>query len=137
MPYLTQTDYEGSVRDQRLQQIIDEDLTILDNASDTAEAIVRDYLASRYDVEAIFALSGANRHAQVVRWCLMLALYIIYDRVEDDLVPERIIKNYDDTLQTLTMIADARMSANLPRIVDAESNPVTKFRWGSNPKRSH
>jgi len=137
MSYLTQSDYDRAIKDHRLQQIIEQDLTILDDASDTAEAIIRDYLNSRYDVDDVFSKTGSNRHKQVVRWALMIALYIIYDRIEDALVPERIIKNYDDTLKHLERISDAKVEALLPRLQDADGDDITKFRWGSNTARSH
>lgn len=135
MSYLVENDFKKSLRDVRLSQIVDGNSTLLDDASDAAEAIVRDYLNSRYNVEEIFNKTGNDRHKQVVRWTLLIALYIIYDRIEDDLVPERVIKNYDETIATLKEICDAKMEAVLPRRVDEKNATVTKFRWGSNKRR--
>jgi phage gp36-like protein len=140
MSYLSNSDFQKSIKDHRLQQIIDSDLeeevALLAYASDTAESIIRDYLNSRYDVDAIFAKSGNQRDKQVTRWMLMIAIYVIYDRIEDDMVPERVIKNYDDTLKHLVSICDGRVEAVLPRKKDDEDNPKTKFRWGSNRMNS-
>lgn len=137
MSYLTTADFEKSIRTQRLNQIIDSDSTKLTNASETAESMIKDYLNGLYDTTEIFNRTGSNRHKNVVRWCLMLAIYYIYDNVEDQLVPERVIKNYDDTIAHLEKIADAKISAELPRKTDSEGDDKTKFRWGSNKARSH
>ncbi len=135
--YITADDYLPRIQDAKLQQIIQQDTTILDEAEQSAIVIVKDALHTRYDVDAIFALTGSNRHRQVVRWVITLALYFLYERVPDRVTPPRIIKNYDDTLAYLLEIEDAKKSVDLPRLVDEDDVALSKFRWGSETRQEH
>lgn len=135
--WITIEDYKSKITDNRIQMIIDQDTDILDDAETTAIAVVRDFLYSRYDVTTIFGTSGTSRPAQVVRWCTNIALYYIYERVPDKLVPDRVTKNYDDTMGLLLEISDGKKAIDLPHLADEEENPITKFRWGSNTAREH
>jgi hypothetical protein len=135
--FITESDYTARIQDTRLQQIIQADESLLDDAESAAISIIRDALHTRYDVDAIFATVGDARPKQVVRWVLTLALYFLYERVPDQVVPKRVIKNYDDTLAYLLEIEDAKKSVDLPRAVDDEDQPKSKFRWGSETKLEH
>lgn len=134
--YLTEDDYKNSIKDYRLQQIIDNDTTKLDFATDIAVSTVKDYLNDLYRTDIIFSKTGAQRDSNVVRWTLMLAIYYLYDRIEDNLVPERIIKNHDDTIAHLKLIALGKINANLPKKTAPDGKPKTRFRWGSNRQNS-
>ena len=67
-----------------------------------------------------------------------LAIYDIYDRVPDEDVPERVIKNYDDTWVQLMNASAGKLSLDLPKATDPETGKKkTKFRGGSMPPRTH
>lgn len=133
--FITLSDYKSQIRDNQLQMIIDADDTILDSVENTAIAIVKDALHLYYDTDMIFATTDSNRPAQVVRWCVVLAAYFLHERIPDKLVPDRIVKNYDQVMDTLTMIADKKLSVDLPVKKDDELKPLSKFRWGGNTQR--
>lgn len=133
--FISDTDYKAHVRDNQLQMIIDADDTILDTVELTAIAVVKDALYQYYDTAHIFAQTGTNRAPQVVRWCVCLAVYYLYERIPDKLVPERVKKNYDDTLVMLQEISDRKLSLDLPLKKDDEEKPISKFRWNSQTMR--
>lgn len=135
--FISVTDYKPFVRDNHLQMIIDADSVALDNAELTAIQVVKDALYQWYDTGAIFGASGNNRAPQVVRWCVCLSLYYLYERIPDKLVPDRVVKNYDDTLTMLRDISDRKVSLDLPVRENEDNEPETKFRWGSNTAREH
>lgn len=135
--FISQDDYKPHIKDGRLQQTIDEDTSILDEAEKTAITVVKDALYSRYDTSAIFDLTGEDRPAQLVRWVLCLALYYIHERLPDRMIPERIVKNYEHTLEVLTDIEDGKKSTDLPLLQKEDGTPKTKFRWGSQNAKTH
>lgn len=137
MAFIEEADYKVKIREARLMQVIEEDPDLLDVAEETAIQVVRDALHSRYDVAAIFATTAGSRPKQVVRWVMCLAIYYLYERIPDKLTPERVVKNYNDTLTTLNDISDGKLSTELPRLANADSTNPTKFRWGSQPARTH
>jgi hypothetical protein len=136
--FVNKTDYAAFIKDTRLNQMLDAEPYALDEARAIAQSTVNDALYSRYDTAAIFAKVGTARDMQVVRWIVTLSLYYLYERLPDKLVPERIIKNYDDTLSILTEIEDGKKSVALPVLLQSDAiTPISKFRFGSNPKRTH
>lgn len=135
--FITASDYKMKITDNRLNMIIESDNSLLDDAELTAIAVVKDFLYSRYDVDTIFGTTGAARPRQVVRWCINIALYYIYERIPDKLTPDRIKDNYDYTLSVLLDISDGKKAVDLPHKVDSDSVPVSKFRWGSQNQRLH
>ena len=139
--FLTHDDLKAQLRDKRLDEMIDSQTGLIDTAIDTAMAVTRDALYARYDVDAIFATVGTARPAQLVWWATSLAVYFLYQRIPDKLIPERIIKNYDDTMLTLTDIekADKSTTLKLRENLTASEGGITphKFRFGSEPRRTH
>ncbi len=135
--FISPEDYIPRITDVRLQQIIEQDETILDQAEQSAIAIIKDALFTRYDVDAIFATTGDSRPQQVLRWAISLILYFIYERVPDRTTPPRVIKNYDDDRAYLLEIEDGKKSVDLPRLLKDDGLPKSKFRWGSETRQEH
>ncbi len=142
MAYINKADYLYQMRTYRLDQIVEGDDTILDLAEIDAQALISFYLSNYYNMVAEFATSGAARNAIVVRWAKVLVIYYIYERIPDESVPERVVKNYDDVIKMLEMINGA--DKNVPGLSlktevneDGETEVVTRRRWGSRSRRSN
>lgn len=136
--FITQADYLPFIKDTRLQQMIEATAAIVDDAEETAIAVIKDALSSRYDTTAIFATTGAGRPKQVVRWAVTLVLYYLHQRLPERMMPERTAKDYDDTLLILTEIEDGKKATALPTLPATSGHVAnSKFRWGSNTPRNH
>ncbi len=146
MSYLTKQDLQSSIRDGRLEHLLDNvdarTPDVFDQAALEAQSIVRDYLI-RYDMDTELAKTGTDRHASIIFYLKNICLYILYERIEDYDVPERIIKNYNDTIETLREIAQGKLPLSLPiKEVDTDGDGIpghkkTKFRWGGEPPRQY
>jgi phage gp36-like protein len=136
--WLDQTDFAVNIRDTRLSQMIDGETDILENAVDSAVAVVTDYLCGRYDTVQIFGTSGNLRPHNVIRWVKHLTLWYLYERLPDAITPKKVEKNYDETIEFLKGVSQGDMSVNLPHKPDPNDStkPLTKFRWGSSARRS-
>lgn len=144
MSYLLQTDLTTIVRNARLQDLLDDDEFTPEEVFEMAVAdtlsIIGDSL-SRYDMEAELALVGTERNRTVIFHAKNICVYIIYNRADDNDVPELIIKNYDDSLKSLQLISSGKMNINLPLISDdtdgdgEADEPKTKFRHGGEKPR--
>lgn len=73
--YLTIEDFEARIPKHRLDQMMENDPALLDQIEKPAIAMVRDHLHNRYEVDAIFNKTGNQRHQNVVRWTLNIAIY--------------------------------------------------------------
>ena len=53
------------------------------------------------------------------------------------MVPDRVVKDYDDCMETLEKISDGKKNVDLPSLLDDEEAIITTRRWGSQTARSH
>jgi len=131
-------DYKVYIQEKRLNMILEDQEAILEEAELTAQQVVDDHLYPYYDSAALFA--ALNSYRSVKRWIMVITMYFVYERIPDALVPERVVKNYDDVMGTLSRISDGKASVNLPRLTTTTNGVEkenTKFRWGSEAKRTH
>ncbi len=136
--FITVDDYKAEIKATNLDNMIEQDSTILDNAEASAVSMVTHYLSARYDVDTIFAQVGSARDPHLLRLCKNIVLYILHERLPKRIKPEHISQNYQDTIDFLTGVSDAKIDlVTLPRKTDSEtSEPITKFRYGSDTPRS-
>jgi hypothetical protein len=122
------------LRNNALQMLIQEDPSIRDTAEVTAIGIIQQHLEPRYKIE--LTNFQDDEFPQLTWWAISIALYHLYQRVPDKLVPERTIKNYDDTRADLAALADGSRETNLPLRTKADGSTHTKFRYGGATPRS-
>jgi phage gp36-like protein len=134
MGFIQKSDYLSLIKEQNLNLIIEQNDIILENEELTAITTVRNYLFDRYNVADIFNKEGGERDKMLVRHCVHIILYSIYQRIPNSRELPRITKNYDETLTFLEKVADGKIGLDLPRIT-TESGTATKFRGGSNTKQ--
>jgi hypothetical protein len=136
MKFLTKTDLELHLGEDILEQISSDNLSLLEHAEDMAIGIVSDTLSGMYDLDAALNQSGTQRHKSLLMWLLCLTAYQLYRQIPDNAVPERIIKEYDDTMKVLASIGRGKTPTTLPPIT-ANGNTRRVFRMGSNLQRGH
>ncbi|MCF6185810.1 MAG: hypothetical protein L3J56_14525, partial [Bacteroidales bacterium] len=90
------------------------------------------------DLDAEFAKTGDDRHRNLLRWMLNLTVYFMYERIPDEQVPERIVKNNDDTINEIKLIEQGKRNTSLTKLIREDNQrKETNFRWGSNEKRTN
>jgi len=138
MTFLTTDDFLMKMSEDIRNQITDTNNTILDDAELQATAIIQDAFFDKYDLDAEFAKTGDDRHRNLLRWMLNLTVYFIYERIPDEQVPERIVKNYDDTVQEIKLVEQGKRNTSLTKLIREDNlRKETNFRWGSNERRTH
>lgn len=136
--FLSIEDFELKLSEDIRNQITDSDDTVLEDAEMHATAVIQDAFYNKYDLDAEFAATGEDRHKNLLRWMLNLTIYFIYERIPDEQVPDRIVKNYDDTIKEIKDIEQGKRNTSLTKLIREDNErKETNFRWGSNPKRTH
>ena len=132
MTLCTKADLITNIRTYKLNQLADDDDGTIELCIEQAESIVIDALYEHYDVPTIFSASGTDRNKSVLRWIKYIALYDIFERSPDEQVPDRVVKNYYDTMEILKEISAGKISVNLPHkvVINCEGEVKTKFRGG-------
>lgn len=141
--FIVYDDYKSFITVDRLEQLIKNDKSILTDAELYAASTIEDALFERYEIGQELAKVGANRNRTLKMWAIYLALYIIYQRLPESMIPKSVIKNHDDTIDNLEMVTAGKKSINIAVKLgpdldgDGIPDPETVRRWGSSKKRTH
>lgn len=141
--FIEYDDYKSFITVQRLNQLIENDPAVLSEAEMYAASTLEDALFERYEIGTELAKVGANRNRTLKMWAIYLALYIIYQRLPESMIPKSVIKNHDDTIDNLEMVTSGKKSINITMKLgpdtdgDGIPDPETVRRWGSSKQRSH
>jgi hypothetical protein len=133
--FLTKDDLLSKIRTYRLDQIIDNDDTVLELVFAETQSDLNNFLFEHYDADAIMNASGTARNDTILGWARHLAIYKLYERIPDSQVPERVVKNYDDVMQLLRKVSTGDYAMNFPRKQAEEGGAKTQFQWASTPRR--
>jgi phage gp36-like protein len=135
--FLNISDFQTRLSDRVINLLTDDLDSKLDIASNEATGIIRDRLYDKYQIDGEFSKTGTNRNAMLVRYALSLAIYSLYSRVPDEEIPERVVKDYDDAMSDLKLIAQGKLSTTITLNTDSDGETVSRIRVGSNDPRSH
>lgn len=150
--YVTKTDYKRRIDADLLNQIITEGTNngddLLTDVSKAAEDTISTLAGVLYDVAPEFQKAGADRNGLILTWAINIATYEMYQRIDDEQVPEKVIKNYDDTMEDLVKVSKGQFPLNLPsKPADppaggeghqaAQTEGAGLRRMGSQKKRTH
>lgn len=137
MIFLTKTDIEQRMTANILTMITGGDDTLIDNAEVQAIGVVKDMLSGLYDIDSELIKTNTDRHANLRNWLVSLSVYYLYAHIPDNEVPQRTVKDYDDTLSLLTKIAQGKIGSSLTPVNKDDGSAVRVVRYGFDEKRSH
>ncbi len=135
--FVTKEEIKTHLYDYQVDQITDNDDTIVTSAIDTAVAEVKSYLANRYDVATIFAQTGSDRSALIVEHVKVCAVWHLLILCNVDAIYERYEKAYDRSIAFLKQVADGLLSPDLPYLQTHTGTPAGTIQLKSNPKFTH
>ena len=136
--FLKDEDFKLKMSDSIKSQITNGDVSVLETAEQNAMAVIQDAFYSKYDLDAEFAKTDDARHKNLLRWMLNLTVYFIYEHIDDNQIPEIVVKNYDDTIKEIEKIEQGKRNTSLAKLVNETTDrKEVNFRWGSNTERTH
>jgi phage gp36-like protein len=137
---IVKEDYKSQIRDRNLALMIDGDEAVLTQVHAESCAIVKHFLSKRYQIEKELLKTGNERNTLLLLLMKRIALYILYGRLPEKVVPEHVENDYKTTLLMLKELQEGESQIDLERV---ESTPgqssvfKSKFQWGGNPPKSH
>jgi len=134
MAFLTKSDLLLSILEEELDEITRGDDTLIDQAALAAISEMRGWLYDTFDVDAIFAATGSNRHALLVQYAADIAIWLIVARGQAGQDFDDRKSRYDRAIAWLKAAAKTDMFADLPRRTATVQTVIT---YGSNAKRSN
>lgn len=135
--FLTQSDYRTLIQDHVLNQVINNDPGLLDDAELMAISEMEGYLSSRYDTQAIFSKTGDNRHKVLVMFALDMTLYHLHSRVSPRNISQLRVDRYNRAIEWLQNVVNGALNPDLPFKKTDDGDDVSNIRYGSNDKFNH
>ncbi len=148
--YLLKTDYAARISMALLDILISEDPEgIISATSSEAESTVATFIGVLYDIAGELAKEGADRNGYILSLAKSIGLYFIYQRADNETIPEKVIKDYDDAMKALEKISTGSKVVALPPkvVVTGEGEDSTTDnagtegtglrRMGSATKKTH
>lgn len=123
--------------DYQVDQITGGDESIVISAIDAAIAEVKSYIASRYDVNAIFSKTGNNRSPLIVIHTKNIAVWNLLRLANVDAIYERYHEAYNDSIAYLSKVAEGKLVPDLPYRESPDGNPPGTIQISSNIKFHH
>lgn len=121
--YLRPNELNTHMYDYQLHAITEQDTSITLSAISSAIAEVKSYLATRYDVEAVFSTEGEERDPLILEMVKTIAAFRIIKLANVDVYYEKYKELYKDTISYLTKVSEGNLVLNLP-IIKTESGEV-------------
>lgn len=147
--YVLKTDYIGRISASLLDILIAENPDqIIEDASKETEDTIASMAGVLYDIAPEFVKVGPERNYYILSLAKSIGLYFIYQRADDEQIPDKVIKNYDDAMDDLEKISVGKKALDLPPKVDttgatsggdggADTTGTGLRRMGSQAKRTH
>lgn len=118
---IVREDYKAFISNEELAVITSNDSSIRATAEKSAEATIKTLLDGQYDVDTIFAQIGEARNRTILTWQIYLTLYILYQRIGKDKVPEDRYEQYSSAMEGLKKVAKDKINTTLPRRLDPQT----------------
>ena len=130
MRYITTGDCQTLIQDMNLNQILNNDSTIMDAAVEIGIAEARSYLVQKYLFDEELLLTGATRDTQIVQTIIDIALFHVHSRIAPRNIPELREKRYDNAIAWLKACGKGNVT---PGIIERTTDGKM-IRWGSSTK---
>ena len=133
--FINEDDLYQLIMEERLSSIIEDDATVVPNAIRTAQSIVEDYLAAKYDLETAFSEQGENRNPSLVLYMTDIAIYTLLSRNN----PKNISKLREDRhTNAITWLKDVNKGLIVPALPRHENNiPNIGIESGTQKKQNN
>lgn len=132
--FLVKDDLKVSILLEELDEITRGDDTTVVQALVAAEAEMRQWLFDTFDVDTVFAATGASRHALLIQYGADIAIYFLVASGQGGQDFDDRKSRYDRAITWLKSAAKTDLYADLPRRAVTEQKHIT---YGSNKKRSN
>lgn len=135
--FITESELKSVAYGYQLQQIVENDSTIIQMAIDAAIEEASAYLSARYDCNTIFSRTGADRNALLLELCKDIALWYIIRLSNVDMLYEPVKDRYDRAIDWLNRVAKSVISPTLPLATDENGDTQYPIRYGTMDKQQY
>lgn len=116
--YIIKVDYKSRISTDLLDKIISEGQSTGDDILQVVSKISEDTISTLagvlYNVSGEFQKVAGDRNGLIFSWALSIACYWMYQRCDDEEVPGKVIKNYEEVMEALLDVSRGKSPLDLP-----------------------
>lgn len=128
MMYISIDDLKADAIDRFIEESVKDNPLAIDKIELKAIAIVKAYLAARYDVAIIFGSPKIDN--EILKQIIVtICLYKIFSRNAARKISFK--ERYDEAMSTLKDINSGKIILELPEATDSSGNPLPGDMWGN------
>ena len=135
--FLTVEEMQTVIYEHVMDDISTGDDATVQQCIEAAVSEMKSYLASRYDVAAIFAATGTDRDPLILEDTKVIAVWNLIRLSNNELIYDQWRERYDRVIEFMSKVSEGSITPALPIATDEQGNPIIKSRFGSNPKFNH
>tara|TARA_R110000796_G_scaffold73842_1_gene165857 strand:- start:4507 stop:4926 length:420 start_codon:yes stop_codon:yes gene_type:complete len=136
MAFLDKTDVERGLDSYIINELTDSTDSIVVEAIADAEARVREKISPRYDLDTEFAKISGARDRSLLKHCIALTIYYLYERLNTRVLPEAKVTAWQLAEVWLDDVYKGNINVNLATNDDT-TETGWPLRWGSQPKKGN
>ena len=133
MAFIERSDLEIYIEARELDQITEDNPTVIDEAIKDAIEYVAEMLRHRFDTDDEFSKVSPNRHRQLLKQTIAVAIFYINERIPTDVLPESREMAYDRAVEWLKEVQTGRRQTTLTEL-NAEGKTGYNIVYGSQTK---
>lgn len=135
--FITVEEMQTVIYEHVMDDISANDDATVQQCIEAAVSEMKSYLASRYDVAAIFAATGTDRDPLILENTKVIAVWNLIRLSNNELIYDQWRERYDRVIEFMSKVSEGSITPALPVATDEQGNPILKSRFGSNPKFQH
>ena len=136
MAFIDKTDLNRYLEDNTTDQITDSDDALVTEVISDAEDRIREKISPRYDLDTEFAKTGANRNRSLMKHCINLSIYYLFQRLYLNVIPEGRGIAYEEAEKWLDDVYMGKLNVALATN-DEDAQQGWPLRWGSDTKKGN
>lgn len=134
MAFIAKSDLYSYVDQSTIDQLTDNNDTFVDDAILSAQDRITEKISPRFDLAAEFALTGAARNRSLLKHCINLSIYYLFQRLYTDIVPDGRVEAMSEAERWLNDTYEGKIQVTLTKNNEA-SETGWPLRWGSELKK--
>lgn len=136
--FINPEDYDASIHREILDALVRSDEAVVEICEDRAVSEMRGYLSARYDVDALFAAQGADRHPLVLMMAIDIAVYHLFCIHNPQKMSQIRVDRYDRAVEWLKQVSRRQVTIDgAPLLPDDTLKQQSPWLMRSNPKRTN
>lgn len=136
--FINPEDYDASIHREILDALVRSDEAVVEICEDRAVSEMRGYLSARYDVDALFAAQGADRHPLVLMMAIDIAVYHLFCIHNPQKMSQIRMDRYDRAVEWLKQVSRRQVTIDgAPLLPDDTLKQQSPWLMRSNPKRTN